>query len=384
MALVSSILILYPLGNPADPITGLISCLMIDFSPYYLFFYPCLSQSMLCQYHATHVLKIPGSSASFEAVSHQLPSILVSYLHDVITILNPALGHALITNLTVTSSGSQYVHNNETLQFIYLDCINECLEVLDTLHVSDKQGNDSDSQYESDHASSGIHLTGTECEKAVSMVYLLLSMISGSPEMIRLTKKVDTLFHTLLQASYRVGTPTGEPVRFDVGRMYGCLLGRSNTFLISRLQEVEEFLRLNRSSNESYGLLMSSPVSAARHSHHATTQLPGVEEEVGVADVGSPPPCSDVVRAEWKDRFYNAMFDHKHLLETVLDRGLHLIYTGKLRELSGLMMKSEFIPLRPVLLLLGWDRYVSTGSGKELLDVLWPMEVKQILSEATI
>ena len=39
----------------------------------------------------------------------------------------------------------------------------------------------------------------------------------------------------------------------------------------------------------------------------------------------------------------------------------------------------EHAPLRPILLLLGWDRYPAVGSGKELLDTLWPLEVREVL-----
>lgn len=329
----------------------------------------CLPQSMLCQYHATHVLKIPGFSGSGgggpDTPSH-LPSLLLEFLRDVITILDPELGRALITSLTVSGNSPQYISNNESLQFVYLDCIGECLEALETLKVLEKPENDSDSQYESDHASSGSRRAGAEaCERAMAMVYTLLSMVCGSAEMMRLTKKVETVFHALLRASYSLGV--GPPVKFDVGRIYGCLLGRPNTFLISRLQEVEEFLRLNGTSEERLVSTSSSLV-------HASTPhriLGG-----GVGGSRGPPPGSEVVKAEWRDRFYSTLFDHQHLLETVLDKGLHFIYTGNLRELATLMSKPEYVPLRPVLLLLGWDRYTATGSGKELLDVLWPMEVR--------
>ena len=260
--------------------------------------------------------------------------------------------------------------NNESLQFVYLDCLVECLDALDSLKcVTEKPGNDSDSQYESDHASSGggVRQNAEACERAMGMVYTLLSMVDGSVEMMRLTKRVETIFHTLLKAEYNIGSG-GPPVKFDVGRVYGCLLGRPTPFLISRLQEVEEYLRLNAVCESS---VVASP--GARHTH---TRLLDVNKEVGAAVGGrSPSPLGEVLREEWRNRFYSALFDHKHLLEMVLERGLHLVYTGKLQELSDLMSKPEHVPLRPLLLLLGWDRYSATGSGKELLDSLWPMEV---------
>ena len=56
------------------------------------------------------------------------------------------------------------------------------------------------------------------------------------------------------------------------------------------------------------------------------------------------------------------------------DQGLSLISSGELKELPDLL-SSEFSPLRPLLLLLGWDRYPHQGSGRELLETLWPDQV---------
>ncbi len=342
----------------------------------------------MCQYHTTHVVRLPGTN--FDSISTQLPSLILSFLHDVITLLDPSIGHAFITNLTVSTattapgSSQQYLNNNENLQFVYLDCIDECLDALKDLEgaMGKPPGNDSDSQYESDQATSPhsgaekTRLMSTQHEKAMLMVYTLLSMIDGGPEMMRLTKKVDTLFHTLLQTSYNMA---GSEVKFDVGRIYGCLLGRQNTFLLSRLQEVEEFLWLNTVSNQ-MATSLTSP-GGGGSGRMGSTQLPEAEEDgeeegvVGGSLVTPTTICSEAARAEWRNRFYNAMLDHTHFLESTLERGLQLIYTGKLSELVALMSKPEFVPLRPVLLLLGWDRYAASGSGKELLDALWPMEV---------
>lgn len=57
------------------------------------------------------------------------------------------------------------------------------------------------------------------------------------------------------------------------------------------------------------------------------------------------------------------------------DIGLQLIRVGKLTELSQLLSQPEYAPLRPALLLLGWDVYVAEGSGKELTEALWPSQV---------
>ena len=309
------------------------------------------------------MLQVPGTT--FDTVPH-LSDLITSFLRDVVTILDPALGHTLITSLMVTSYSSQYISNNESLQFIYLDCIDECLEALQTLCTANGRESNLDSQYKSNM--SGVEFTGSECEKAVNMVYILLSLMNGTPEMTRLMKKVDTIFHTLLQGSYSVGT--GPPVTFEVGRIYACLLGRSNTFLINRLHEVEEFLRLNKITEDSHHLKLS-PGNKPIYAHDTK------DEDVDRTDDPSDIKY-ELARVEWRNRFYDAVYTHKHILESVLNRGLQLIHTGKLQDLSKLMMQAEFVPLRPVLLLLGWDRCAAMGSGKELLDSLWPMEVTLI------
>ena len=234
---------------------------------------------------------------------------------------------------------------------VYLDCISETLEGIAQAKVAERDEGDSsyDSQYESDHPTSKTK-EGLikECEKKISFVYTLLSLIDPTNEMSRLTNRLDRMFHTLLKSSFKVGEDVA--VKFDSSRIYACLLGRSSPFLINRLHDVEEYLRMNK----------------------------GMDYEEAAIDDGKShrgEKASLSIQQEWNERFYQALYDHRHLLENVIDNGLQLVFTGKLAELSKQMLRPEYVPLRPVLLLLGWDRYSAAGSGKELLDSLWPMEV---------
>ena len=54
------------------------------------------------------------------------------------------------------------------------------------------------------------------------------------------------------------------------------------------------------------------------------------------------------------------------------ERGLQLISSSQWEGLTRLLNYADLFPLRPLLLLLGWDRNPDVGSGKELLDALWP------------
>ena len=250
---------------------------------------------------------------------------------------------------------------------IYVDCINESLEALSQSKVSDTADNDSsyDSQYESDHPSTETHKgIFKECEKKVAFVYTLLSLADPSNEMTRVTNRLDRLFHTLLKTTFKIGP--GLSLRFETGRVYACLLGRSSPLLINWLHEVEEYLRMNRGFDHEEEEVAATTTDDSTPHHHRHKETPSIQE------------------TEWKERFYQALYDHKHLLESIIDSGLQLVFTGKLPELSQQMMRPEYVPLRPVLLLLGWDRYSAAGSGRELLDSLWPMEVSTIKSRLAV
>ena len=312
------------------------------------------SQSDLCSYHSVHVLiRSKSPSSSVESVPHLQPLIL-QFLHDVITTLNPALGHSLINSLMVPNGGSSYLANNEALQMIYIDCINETLDCLSQAKGAETTENDSsyDSQYDSDHSSNKTkHGLFKECEKKVSFVYTILSLVDPANEMSRVNNRLDRIFHTLLRTTFKIGADLS--VRFDSGRVYACLLGRSSPLLINRFHEVEEYLRMNR---------------RLEHEEDSSTSL----EDTPLHKEREP----SLLEFEWKERFYQALYDHKHLLENVIDNGLQLIFTGKLSELSEEMSQLEYVPLRPLLLLLGWDRYNAVGSRRELLDSLRPKEVR--------
>ena len=241
-----------------------------------------LLQSQLCQYHALHVLRIPGATPQ---PVPPFPSLTLSFLHDVTTISSSALGHALIKCLTVDEP--EYQANNEALQSLYVDCVYEYLEALNQLKSADSIETDSsyDSQYESDHTPSG----GTgglyrESQRLVSAVYDLLSLMDPKVEMAKLSEKINRLFLTLLKVRYVV-TPE-HTAAFESSRLYSCLLGRSTPFLINRFHKVEEYIRTNRTTEGSRT----------------------AESE------GNPPE-------EWRELFYEALYDNKHWLERVLVGG---------------------------------------------------------------
>jgi len=76
---------------------------------------------------------------------------------------------------------------------------------------------------------------------------------------------------------------------------------------------------------------------------------------------------------------YGHILEAARLLVYFQLKGLQLISIGELEQLTELMSATEYAPLRPLLLLLGWDRYPHNGSGQELLETLWTPEVSSIL-----
>ena len=204
--------------------------------------------------------------------------------------LSPALGHALIKNMTVENDTS-YLSNNEALQSIYVNGIMECLDMLKQMKAPENLETDSsyDSQYESDHATSGVRNTYKQCEKLVNKVYDLLALVDPSPLMSRLEKKIDRVFLDLLQSKYDISPEC--TVVFEIGRIYSCLVGRPTPFLINRLHEVEEYVRTNQATEE------------------------------GVASKGLKRKVSEKSDSEeWRELFYEALYDKKHPLESVVVR----------------------------------------------------------------
>ncbi len=314
---------------------------------------PLHTQTQLCQYHAIYVLRIPG------AVSDSIPyfsGLIVSFIHDVITTISPALGHALITSLSVPNS-SAHMANNESLQLIYIECINDCLELVSKTNSRESSLEpDYDSQYESDHPTSGVGKTKKGCEKILSLIYSLLSFLDPTHEMVKLTRKIETIFHTLLRKTYVISEDL--KVSFETGQIYACLLGKSTPFLINKLHEVEEYLRMHPETDDASTLSLQE------------AKKPSLTTQESVH--------------EWRQRFYESLYDHRHLLETTLESGLQLVLTGQLSEVAALMNKREWLPLRPIMLLLSWDKYPAAGSGRELLDVLWPVEVRSAHSMKSV
>ena len=221
-------------------------------------------------------------------------SAVLSFLHNIL-VSKPTTGHALIQSLTAKESPSPaYLSNNEALQLLYVDAIHETLEAILTLKLpSEVPETDSDSQYESDHTLTSVNQgrksVTKECQRLMTLVYDLLSLMDPRADMGRVL--VDKLFVFLLKMNHQLGPD--KFIRFDVSKIYSCLVGRSTPYLVRRLHEVEEYVRVKASSVGG---------GAAEKSGAWSLKLLGQTE--GPQD--------------WRALFFHVYHDHKHFLECVL------------------------------------------------------------------
>lgn len=51
---------------------------------------------------------------------------------------------------------------------------------------------------------------------------------------------------------------------------------------------------------------------------------------------------------------------------------MQTISSGRLEELGRVLEDPMLSRIKPLLILIGWDRYLDIGSGQKLLDILWP------------
>ena len=249
-------------------------------------------QSTLCCYHTAHVLAIPGTDSE---PASTFQSATLSFLYDVL-VSRPATGHALIRSLTVPNPA--YLINNEALQLLYVEAINECLEAILQLKLPEGIETDSDSQYESDHTSTntnqGRQNMTKECQRLTDLVYDLLSLMDPQPDMSRVS--VDKLFVYLLELRHRIGPE--KSVSFDASKIYSCLLGRSSPYLLKRLHDAEEYVRIREANGSTSAGEKRVATSAWSMEMLKRTSTP----------------------QDWRALFYHTHHDHKHFLECVLVR----------------------------------------------------------------
>lgn len=196
---------------------------------------------------------------------HSFPSSIQAFLRNLLQD-DSCLGHTLLQFLMV-SEDPNYLHNNETLQMIYIECIDISLGKLEG------------------RVSSNIRLSEGDhsIDKHVEQICNFLSLIDPAPDMTRVIKGVDRVLLKLIQFKHPAGE--GGVALFTAEMIYSCIIGRGSPILIRRFQDIEEFHRSSDNNNE-----------------------------------GAEPMTSENSKKYWKNEFYLSMKEKQHFLERTMVR----------------------------------------------------------------
>jgi zinc finger FYVE domain-containing protein 26 len=256
-------------------------------------------------YYLSHVISRSTSSISL----HTFNQTVLGFIRTLL-LSHPPIAHSLISYLIIKDD-PHYLPNNESLQLLYISCID--------IYWSEIESCDDD----------------VKKKELIDKINLMLSLVDPQGDMSKLLKKLDNLLVRLIQSQVKIE----DNLAFTFESIYGCFIGRSSPILIQRFQDIEEFMK---------GYIGKGPATIVSR-----------DEEDNNDD-------------RWKVEFYKCLRKNRHFLEKTLDVGLKLITNGQLDKLVELMEDSTYHRLKPLLLLLGWDRYSDTGSGQKLLNILWP------------
>lgn len=174
---------------------------------------------------------------------------------------NPALGHAIFNALTITDSPTHYLPNNEALQLLYIECIDISLGKIEGLV---------------DEGAESVSI-----DEEVNHICNFLSLLDPTPEMTKVVKSVDRILLKFVELKQPLDD-VGMVCLFKPELIYSCLIGRSSPLLVQRFQDIEEFLRINQEKDGG--------------------------DEMEVLESGE----------YWKDKFYLALKQKHHFLETVM------------------------------------------------------------------
>ncbi|XP_071795779.1 zinc finger FYVE domain-containing protein 26-like isoform X2 [Asterias amurensis] len=239
------------------------------------------------------------------------------------------LGNSILHQLKLPASSRHHQHN-QSLQQVYLDCI---MEDVSTLRQS----------------------RGDDVAKIIARIYKVLSMLDPTENMKDL--QVELLFLNVLNL-------TRAPYNLlRIPSLYSSLLGRDTPYLIKefcRLEGRERIEELNgelRISNSKLEVLSQELRITLRLAQMADREL------------------------AWKEMFHCALLRERHVLANVVDTSLSFIRDGMYDELVTLLSPDEFAPLKPLVLLLGWNYVYSCDSANNLLDALHEPSKATIVNE---
>ncbi|XP_078590684.1 zinc finger FYVE domain-containing protein 26-like isoform X2 [Branchiostoma floridae x Branchiostoma japonicum] len=281
------------------------------------------------RFHCCAITKRDSSREHQLATLTGLSTEALSFLKAVLQ-ETPTLGHAILAHLTVSEDREMYLQHNQALQKLYIDCVFEDLKTLNNLKEN------------------GDH---TERSRDICRhLYDILALLNPSRDMVDL--KLQDLFSELLSFVNR-----DQPC-LQRSAINSCLLGRQDSWLLEEFAAVENELRI-RPSRQRYA---ERVMSGSEESNKDETD----DQVITMAMTNGEDRM-----AVWQNLFFRCLRGQRHILEDVVSTAVFLVKSGQFAELATLLAPAEFQPLRPLVLLLGWNHCYGCHNISRLMDGLW-------------
>ncbi|KAK3587800.1 hypothetical protein CHS0354_042763 [Potamilus streckersoni] len=235
---------------------------------------------------------------------------------------DPAVGHALVCTICVQPSSQPT--NNKLLQSVYINALNS---LMDNLYDGEKN-----------------EMDGNAKKDIIDKIYTILSLFDPYSYCLdAMSLSVSQLFNKILVHCRR------DEKWLKRGLILSCLLGRSDGYL------VEEFCKISFNIDTKCTLTSCQTCIVLTEDQRSLLQVAAMEKE----------------EERWKMFLLFCIRKQRQLLETAVETGLNLIKCGLFDKLKSFFSTLELYPLKPLVLLLGWNYCRNSSDAKELLDALW-------------
>ncbi|XP_077991490.1 zinc finger FYVE domain-containing protein 26-like [Glandiceps talaboti] len=275
----------------------------------------------LYNYH-NHLLTYQDAGAGFVDVIPTLDSECLEALGRIVE-KDPVLGYTIINYISLKGN-EEHFENNQKLQQTYVDCIHKDLQALRNESLED-------------FSVSGIvrHMCDT------------LKLLDPAPNMRAL--QIRPLFREILRLLAE------KPSIVQYCDVYSALMGRDTVYLIQQFFDVENEFRQEIVK-------------------HSDLSMSYVKDNI---DISLQVSQHKNIENYWKDMFYRCLKSESHALENIVQTALQLIKEGLFEELTALLSPENLEPLKPLVLLLGWNYCTNCCTATQLLNALWiKQEVK--------
>nr|XP_054759360.1 zinc finger FYVE domain-containing protein 26-like [Lytechinus pictus] len=274
------------------------------------------SKAVQLQLDADHQKLVQKQSSLLPHLSKDCLKFLLSTLSKDVT-----LGHTIIRRLLLPTQ-DKVEENNLALHRVYVTCLMECMVSLESM---DDRG------------------SVVEKDQKVQSIYSLLNYLDP-PASLLPRLHIEELFTKLLGH---------HPGMLDEAMLTAVFLGQDSDLLLQTFLKVQSHMRWE---------CVEQDVSK-RH-----PQLESMCQELRINYAMSR---MDDREAAWRNLLYWVLENDQHVLSKIVELSLTLIRERMYDELNSLLQPSEFAPLRPLILLLGWTHVDGCSAAENLLQTLW-------------